>query len=273
VVMFAAAAVVSAIPGTAPASPPLRVCSDPNNLPFSNERQEGFENRIAVLIARELGRTVQYYWLPQRRGFIRNALGAGLCDVVMALPAGFDRALATTPYYRSTYVFVSRRDRQLGLGSLDNPVLRRLHIGVQITGEDYENPPAMQALAARHLANQVRGYTVYGDYAHPDPQRGIVDDVARGDIDTAIVWGPLAGYYARREPVAMDVTPVMPAVDRGSGRFTFEIAMAVRGSDQALHAALEKALTHRRAAIREILRDYGVPLVEASDAAPASDGK
>lgn len=240
----------------------LRVCSDPNNLPFSNRRGAGFENRIAELLARDAGRRLEYYWMPQRRGFVRNTLRAGFCDLIMAVPSQFELALTTRPYYTSTYVFVSRVSRRLPLGSLDDPVLRRLTIGVQITGDDYTNPPAAQALAARALAANLRGYTVYGDYSQPDPQRGIVDAVARGEIDTAIVWGPLAGYFARREPVAMAVTPVQPAVDRLSSRFVFDIAMAVRKDDRVLHDAVEQALERLRPDIRRILDDYGVPLVD-----------
>ncbi|HVZ23959.1 MAG TPA: quinoprotein dehydrogenase-associated putative ABC transporter substrate-binding protein, partial [Vicinamibacterales bacterium] len=175
-----------------PADPSvLRVCSDPNNMPFSNQRLQGFENRIAALVAADIGRTLRYYWMPERRGFIRNTLGAGFCDVVMGLPDHYDRAWTTRPYYRSTYVFVSRRSRRTHPASLDDPLLRRLTIGVQITGNDYENPPAAQALAGRHLVANVRGFTVYGDYSQIDPQRGIVDAVAEGGVDTAIVWGPL----------------------------------------------------------------------------------
>ena len=250
-----------------PAADPheLRVCADPNNMPFSNDRGEGFENRIAALAGRELGRRVSYYWMPQRRGFIRNTLRAGFCDVVIGLPARFTLARMTSPYYTSSYVFVSRHDRRLQLRSLDDPVLRRLRIGVQITGDDYSNPPAAQALAARALTPNLRGYTVYGDYSRRDPQREVVDAVARGDVDAAIVWGPLAGYFARREQVAIDVAPVSPAVDRFSGRFTFAIAMGVRTDDRVLHDALERVLVERRHAIQRVLREYGVPLVSGGE--------
>jgi quinoprotein dehydrogenase-associated probable ABC transporter substrate-binding protein len=247
----------------------LRACSDPNNMPFSNERGEGFENRIAELLARDAGRRLEYYWMPQRRGFVRNTLRAGFCDLIMGVPSRFELALTTRPYYTSSYVFVSRRSQRLPLGSLDNPLLRRLTIGVQITGDDYTNPPAAEALAARGLAANVRGYTVYGDYSQRDPQRAIVDAVARGEIDAAIVWGPLAGYFARREPVAMAVTPVQPAVDRLSSRFVFDIAMAVRKDDRVLHDAVEEALERLRPDIQRILEDYGVPLVDAGAVAAA----
>jgi len=244
----------------AAARPPLRVCSDPNNLPFSNGNGEGFENRIAELVAQDLGRPLVYFWSPQRRGFIRNTLNAGRCDVVMGVPAQYGPVQPTRPYYRSAYAFVSRRDRHLGVRSFDDPRLKTLTIGIQITGEDYDNPPAAQALAARHLVENVRGYTVYGDYSRPDPQRDIVDAVADGRVDLAIVWGPLAGYYGRREPAAIDVVTVTPERDGRSLAFAFDIAMGVRRGDRALRDALDAVIVRRGAGIRRILTSYGVPL-------------
>jgi mxaJ protein len=244
----------------ASAAEPLRVCSDPNNMPFSNTKGEGFENKIAELLGRELGRPVTYFWSPQRRGFVRNTLSADRCDVIVGVPAGFDPVATTKPYYESSYVFVSRRSRALAVRSLDDPRLKRLRIGIQITGDDYDNPPAAQALAARHIITNVQGFTVYGDYSKPDPQRGIVDAVARGAVDLAIVWGPLAGYYARREPVAMDVVRVTPDRDGPALPFRFAIAMGVRHTDRALKTALDGIIARRAVAIRRILTSYGVPL-------------
>jgi mxaJ protein len=240
---------------------PLRVCADPNNLPFSNDKAAGFENRIAELVARDLGRPLRYFWLPQRRGFIRNTLRANKCDVVMAVPAKLQGVKPTHPYYRSTYVFVSRSDRHLAVRSLDDPRLKRLRIGIQLTGEDYDNPPAAQALARRNLVANVRGFTVYGDYSTSDPQRAVVDAVATGTVDLAVVWGPLAGYYAKREKVALDLEPVTPAADGPMLPFVFDIAMAVRREDGALAAALDRIIVRRRAAIHRILALYGVPEV------------
>src|SRR5436190_7725905 len=177
-VLLAAGALAAA------AQPPaLRVCADPNNMPFSNERGEGFENRIADLVARDLGRRLSYFWLPQRRGFIRNTLNANRCDVVMAVPSAFEAARPTLPYYRSTYVFVSRRDQGPRIRSFDDPRLTTLRIGIQLTGDDYDNPPAAQALAVRHITQNIHGYTVYGDYSASDPQRGVMDAVADGAVD------------------------------------------------------------------------------------------
>src|SRR4051812_42656952 len=160
----------------------LRVCADPNNLPYSNVKGAGFENRIAELVARDLGRPLTYAWRPQRRGFIRETLKANRCDLVLSTTAGSELAWTTIPYYRSTYVFVSRRDVRPRLASLDDPRLRTLRIGIQITGNDYNNPPAAQALARRKLAANVRGYMVYGDYSQAEPQRAVLDAVTRGDV-------------------------------------------------------------------------------------------
>lgn len=246
----------------------LRVCADPNNLPFSNDRGEGFENKIAEIVARDIGRPVEYVWQPQRRGFIRTTLNANRCDVVIGVPAGFDPVRTTKPYYRSTYVFVSRRDRKLHVQSFDDPRLKRLRIGIQITGDDYENPPAAQALASRQIVQNVRGYTVYGDYSRPNPPRALIDAVANGAVDVAVAWGPLAGYFARRERVALDTTPVSPQAEGRFVRFVFDIAMGVRRNDRELAAALDGARARRRAEISRVLVNYGVPLVEARGELP-----
>jgi quinoprotein dehydrogenase-associated probable ABC transporter substrate-binding protein len=266
---LATLAVVCATHAAAETTRALRVCSDPNNLPFSNERGEGFENAVARLVARELHRPLTYFWLPQRRGFIRNTLGAHNCDVVVGVPAGYALVRTTQPYYASTYVFVSRRDRGARVKSFDDPRLKQLRIGIQVTGDDYANPPAAQALAARHIVSNVRGFTVYGDYSRPNPPRGVVDAVADRSIDVAVAWGPLAGYFARREPVPLDVVPVSPSSDGPFVRFVFAIAMGVRRDDVDLARALDGVVVRRRAAIHRILTRYGVPLVadEAGKAA------
>src|SRR5215210_2972220 len=178
-----------------PAYPPLRVCADPNNLPFSNQRGEGLENRLAELIARELKTSVSYVWWAQRRGFIRNTLAAGRCDVVMGVPSDLPSVLTTRPYYRSRYVFVRRADRNIVVRSFDDPLLRRLRIGVQVVGDGANTPP-MDAFAKRGMAKNLVGYTVFGDYSKANPPARIVEAVSRGDVDIAVVWGPLAGFFA-----------------------------------------------------------------------------
>jgi mxaJ protein len=244
---------------TAPA--PLRVCSDPNNLPFSNSKGEGFENKLADLLARDLGTAVEYTWWAQRRGFLRNTLNAGSCDVVMGYPSHADPVLTTRPYYRSTYVFVTRRASRLDIRSFDAPQLRRLRIGVQLVGDDGANSPPAHALSRRGIIDNVRGYTVYGDYSHDSPPSDIVAAVARGDVDVATVWGPLAGYFAARQPVPLDIVPVAPQTE-GVLPEAFDISMAVRRKDQARLRQLDDFIQRRRGDINAVLARYHVPRVD-----------
>jgi quinoprotein dehydrogenase-associated probable ABC transporter substrate-binding protein len=248
--------------GSAPKpSRELRVCADPNHLPFSNQREQGFENRLAELIASELGSTVRYTWWPQRRGFIRNTLAAGKCDLVMGMTSDAERVLTTKPYYRSTYVFVFRKDRHLAVKSLDDPVLRTLRIGVQLVGDDYANTPPVHALSRRGISGNLVGFSVFGDYSQENPPARIIDAVIAGDVDLAVAWGPLAGYFAKRSPVPLEIVPVSPAVDPPGLRFTFDISLAVRPNAVAFKEQLDSLLKRKRPEVSRILRDYGVPQV------------
>jgi len=240
----------------------LRVCADPNNLPFSNQRGEGFENKLAELLAQDMGERVEYTWWAQRRGFFRNTLKAGVCDVVMGVPSGFEMALTTKPYYRSTYVFLSRKDRHLDVKSFDDPVLKKLRIGVQIIGDDMSNAPPAHALTRRNIVDNVKGYTLYGDYSQQNPPARIVDAVAKGDIDLAIVWGPLAGYFAKQSRQPLTVVPVSPQIDQPFLPFVFDISMGVRRGDQELRDRVEQILENRRAEVNRILEAYRVPRVD-----------
>jgi len=237
----------------------LRVCADPNNLPFSNQRGEGFENKIAELLARDLGERVEYTWWAQRRGFFRNTLKAGTCDVVMGVPSAFEMALTTRPYYRSTYVFLYRRDRGLKVNSFDDPILKNVRVGVQLIGDDQSNAPPAHALSRRNIITNVKGYTVYGDYSKPNPAAQIVDAVADRDVDVAIVWGPLAGYFAKQSHVPLEVVPVSPQIDQPFLPFVFDISMGVRRGDQDFKEQLDQILDRRRGEIDQILEAYGVP--------------
>jgi mxaJ protein len=254
--------------GAAPA--PLRVCSDPNNLPFSNIRGEGFENRIAQLLARDLGTTVSYFWWAQRRGFVRNTLTAGKCDVIIGIPGSFELATATRPYYRSSYVFVTRRDRKLALTSFDDPRLRKLKIGVQIIGDDYASSPPAHALANRGITRNVKGYMIYGNYADDSPPRRIIDAVAQQEVDVSAVWGPTAGYYIRHSRVPLVAKPVEPQIDLPFLPFVFDISMGVRRGDTALKERLDAIIEKRRDEIDAILREYGVPRLDVADGRSSS---
>jgi mxaJ protein len=239
----------------------LRVCADPNNLPFSNAAGEGFENKLVALIAKDLGVHVEYTWWAQRRGAIRNTLNAGLCDVIPGMASSADMTGTTDPYYRSTYVFVTRADRGLqSLRGFDDPRLRTLRIGVQLIGDDGANTPPAHALARRGIVDNVRGYTVYGDYAQSAPQKPIVDAVANGDIDVALVWGPTAGYFAAQAPVPLVLTPVTPWLDGPQSPMVFDVSMGVRRDDRALRRTLDRALARNHDAIANILADYHVPI-------------
>ena len=248
-------------PGAAQSATPahvLRVCADPNNLPYSNERQEGFENRIAELVAREMKAELRYVWWAQRRGYIRNSLRAGLCDLFIGMPTGLDMVLVTRPYYRSTYAFVTKRSGP-HIASFDDPKLKRLRIGVQIIGDDFANAPPAEALAHRGIVRNVRGYTVLGNYREPNPPSRIVRAVANGEVDVAVVWGPVAGYFARKSTVPLRVVPVSPEVDVPYLPFAFDIAMGVRHSETALRDSLDAVIARRQRDIDRILADYGVP--------------
>ncbi len=237
----------------------LRVCADPNNLPFSNAAGEGFENRIARLIGDELHEPVRYTWWAQRRGFARNTLNANDCDLVMGTAAGVEMLATTRPYYRSTYVFVTRRDRALNVRSFDDPRLKTLKVGVQLVGDDGVNTPPVHALANRGVRGNLVGYTVYGDYRQANPASRIIDAVAHGDVDVAIVWGPLAGYFAKRAPVPLDVVPVSPKLDLPYLPFVFDIAMGVRRGDTTFKSRIEGVIERRKSSIDSILAAYGVP--------------
>ena len=247
---------------TAPHGRLLRVCADPNNMPFSNAAGEGIENHLAELVARDMGATVRYEWWAQRRGFIRSTIKADLCDVVMGVPTSFDMLLTTRPYYRSTYVFVTKRSAPFRISSFDDPRLRRLRMGVQLIGDDYANAPPAHALSRRGIIGNVRGFTVYGDYAQSDPPARIVDAVAKGDVDGAVVWGPLAGYFARHEKAPLALVPVTPQIELPYLPFVFDISMGVRRGDVFLRDELDAILARRRATIDSLLQSYGVPRVD-----------
>lgn len=260
-----AASVLIVGPARAAGPRTLRVCADPNNYPFTRQQRDGFENRIAALIATDLGATVEYTWHAQRRGFFRETLKARTCDVVMGVPVGLGMARTTRPYYRSGYVFVTRAARALRLRSLDDPRLRTLTIGVPLVGDDGANPPPEHALARRGIVDNVRGYSLFGDYTHDAPPAELVRAVAKGDVDVAIVWGPLAGAFAKQSDVPLEVTPIAEAADDGVP-LAFDIAIGVRKPDEALAAELDRALAAHAQEIDAILDQYGVPRLPAEAA-------
>jgi len=241
----------------------LVVCADPNNLPFSNRAGEGFENKLAKLLADDMGANLSYVWWAQRRGFARNTLNEGACDVWLGVASGVDRVATTRPYYRSTYVFVTRADKSLKGLTLDDPRLRSLKIGVQMVGNDAMNTPPAHSLARRGLIDNVRGYMLYGDYEKPNPPAAIVAAVARGEVDVALVWGPLAGYFASLSSVALRIEPVTPTLDDSQWPMVYDISMGVRRDNLQLREQIESILSKERPRIDALLSAYHVPQVAA----------
>lgn len=236
----------------------LRVCADPNNMPFSNQQGEGFENKLAELVARDLGKTLAYTWHAQRRGFIRNTLAAGECDVVMG--TSHSELLSTTrSYYRSTYVFVSRADQDLNFSSIKAPELKTLRIGVHLIGDDGANTPPAHALGEQGIVDNVHGYLIYGDYRQASPPARLIDAVATGRIDIAAVWGPLAGYHAEKSEVPLRIVPITDTLDYMPLMFEYPIAMGVRKTDPYLKSLLNEVIYQRKDEIEALLAEYRVP--------------
>lgn len=235
----------------------LRVCADPDNLPLSRADGSGFENRIAQLAAEDMQRPLEYTWLPDRRGFVRKTMGAHLCDLIIGVPAAFERTLNTQPYYRSSYVMVERSDAP-AVRSFDDPALGTLRIGVQLIGNDLAASPPGAVLAQHGYIDNVSGYPIVGDT--PSAQRA-VDAIDRGEIDAAFLWGPQAGYFAKRSTVPLRVV-ALPA-PQGT-RFDFAIAMGVRRGDTQLRERLDDFIRRRRADIGRILAQYDVPVVQGA---------
>jgi quinoprotein dehydrogenase-associated probable ABC transporter substrate-binding protein len=236
----------------------LVVCADPNNLPFSNRAGAGFENKLVTLLARDLHTDVQYIWWAQRRGFVRHTLTPQGCELWPGVAVGTEGLKTSRPYYRSTYVFVTRRPDALQHLSLADPRLRTMTIGVQMVGYEATNTPPAQALAERGLTQNVRGFMLFGDYARPNPPAAIVDAVASGAVDVALVWGPLAGYFSQQSPVPLRLEPVP---DSGKWPMAYDIALGVRRDDDRLRDRLDAALIAEKPAIDALLREYHVPLV------------
>jgi quinoprotein dehydrogenase-associated probable ABC transporter substrate-binding protein len=236
----------------------LRVCADPNNFPFTDEHTPGFENEIADVLAKHLHARVEYTWWAQRRGFFRNTLNARSCDLVIGVPAGLGMARTTRPYYRSAFAFVTRADRKLAITSFEDQRLQSLKIGVQLVGDDGRNSPPAHALAARGIIDNVSGFTSFGDYSKPAPEADILRAVERGTIDVAVVWGPLAGAYAKRAKVKLVVTPIAEASDHDQ-QMQFDIAAAVPRKDDAFAKEIDAALAARHRDILAILDRWGVP--------------
>jgi quinoprotein dehydrogenase-associated probable ABC transporter substrate-binding protein len=251
----------------------LRVCADPNNLPYSNDQKQGFENQLASLIGKDLNMQVTYFWFPQREAFFKKTLNSGVCDVVMGVPAGFDEADTTRPYYRSSYAFISRRDRHLHITSFDDPRLRTLKIGVHILGEQDDSLPPVHAFTSRGIVRNLVGFSIFGNLNEKNPPAELIKAVADGKVDVAVAWGPLAGYFIRQSRVPLEITPIDGDPTLPNLPFHFDIAIGVREGDQALKQSLDAELVRRRAAIHKILNSYGIPQFDEAAAASSPVGE
>ena len=251
----------------------LRVCQDPNNLPFSNVKGEGIENRIAELFGRALGLPVTYYSFPQRLAFIRNTLRFKLpgedypCDIVMGVPAGYDQVSVTKPYYRSTYAMVFAKGKGLDqvkstddFLKLDRATLAKLRIGI------YDRSPASEWLSKHQLVDQGVPYPIMNADPQQYPGEIIEKDLANGKLDVAIVWGPIAGYFAQRSKAP--ALAIVPMKSEPGVRFDYQMAMGVRYGEREWKQQIEGLLESKQSEIQAILKEYGVPLVDASFAAP-----
>jgi mxaJ protein len=241
----------------------LRVCGDPNNMPFSNEKQEGIENRVAAVVAQDLGWDVEYVWWPHQRGLVKRVLNTGRCDVLVGIPKGYDLVRWTRPYYRTGYVIAYRKDRIAEIRSLDDPQLKTLKVGAQV------NTPPHNALGQRGIVgdNVVVYNLMFDPNAHPEEYPGKeIEDLMAGRIDVALVWGPIAGYFQKKK--GMSALALVP-IDEPSQPFAFDMSMGVRKADTELQTRLEQALDRKRGEIRAILEEFGVPLLPLTAAAPS----
>ncbi len=273
----AAAAVIAAGPvaraETEKSGATLAVCADPGNLPYSSTKLDGFENRIAALLAADMHRALRYAWAPQRRNFFSRTLLAGACDVVISVPASLPMSLppiaTTRPWFTSTYVAVTRAADNRHFVGFDDAWLKSARIGLQlIGGGDVNTPPAM-ALSRRGITNNITGFSPW-DSRQDAPQARIVDAVADKSIDVALVWGPFGGYFAKRYGKALKIEMVTQDTASPGMAFTFPMAAAVRSGDTALKDALQAAFDRNATKIAAILKDDDIPIVEPSPAAAAT---
>jgi quinoprotein dehydrogenase-associated probable ABC transporter substrate-binding protein len=236
----------------------LRVCADPRNMPFSDEKGEGFENKLAELVAQKLGKSLAYTWYPQAPGFVRNTLGAYKCDVIMGYPQGNDIVQSTNPYYRTAYALVLRPGTGLDdVDTLADPRLKTKHIGI-VAG----TPPAT-LLATSGLMTNAKPYPLVIDTRVDSSAQAMMKDLAAGDIDLGVLWGPMAGYYATKADPPMKVVPLVK--ERSGPRLAYYITMGVRGADQEWKRQLNRLIAENQPAINGILTSFGVPLLDDKD--------
>ncbi|MDN4983992.1 MULTISPECIES: substrate-binding domain-containing protein [Bradyrhizobium] len=235
----------------------LRVCADPRNMPFSNEKGEGIENKLAELFAGKLQKKLDYVFFPQATGFVRMTLGAHRCDVIMGFPQGDDIAQGTNPYYRTTYALVAKAGSGLeDVDTLEDPKLKGKHVGI-IAG----TPPATN-MAIAGLMRDAKPYPLMIDTRYDNSAQAMIDDLTSGKIDAGVLWGPMAGYYAKKAG-ALHVTPLVK--ETTGPKLVYRIGMGVRAADQNWKRQLNKLIQENQGEINKILIDFGVPLLDEND--------
>src|ERR1700716_478525 len=236
----------------------LRVCADPRNLPFSNEKGEGFENRLAELFAEKLQKKLAYMYFPQASGFVRMTLAAHRCDVIMGFPQGDDLVQGTNPYYRTTYALVTKQGSGLDeVAALEDQRLKGKHIGI-VAG----TPPATN-MAANGLMTNAKPYPLMIDTRFDSSAVAMINDLMSGEIDAGVLWGPMAGYYAREANPPLHVTPLVK--ETSGPKLAYRIGMGVRPADQNWKRLLNRLIQENQPAINKILLDFGVPLLDDND--------
>jgi quinoprotein dehydrogenase-associated probable ABC transporter substrate-binding protein len=236
----------------------LRVCADPRNLPFSNDKGEGFENKLAEMFAEKLQKKLDYTYFPQATGFVRMTLAAHRCDVMMGFPQGDDLAQGTNPYYRTAYALVTKQGSGLDeVAALEDQRLKGKHIGV-VAG----TPPATN-MAANGLMTNAKPYPLMIDTRFDSSAAAMINDLMSGQIDVGVLWGPMAGYYARQANPPLHVTPLVK--ETSGPKLAYRIGMGVRPADQNWKRLLNRLIQENQAAINKILLDFGVPLLDEND--------
>ncbi|MBR0694763.1 substrate-binding domain-containing protein [Bradyrhizobium lablabi] len=236
----------------------LRICADPRNLPFSNDKGEGFENKIGELFAEKLQKKLDYMYFPQATGFVRVTLGSHRCDVIMGFPQGDDLAQGTNPYYRTAYALITKQGSDLDeVTTLEDERLKGKHIGI-VAG----TPPATN-MAANGLMGNAKPYPLMIDTRYDSSAEAMVNDLAKGEIDAGILWGPMAGFYAKKANPPLHVTPLVKET-RGP-KLVYRIGMGVRPADQNWKRQLNHLIQENQTSINKILLDFGVPLLDEND--------
>jgi len=238
----------------------LRVCSDPANMPFSNDKGEGFENRIASIIADEMKLPVEYTFFPQATGFVRRTLAAKACDVIVGYAQGDEMVLNTNAYYRSTYAIIYRNNNGLdGVESLADPRLKGKRIGYM------PNTPPGTLIAQNHLMGTAKAYPLFVDRRYFSPAEDMIKDIRSGEIDAGVMWGPMAGYFAGRGGEALAVTPMLADMAKSHTRLAFRISMGVRNGEDQWKRELNRIIAKRQGDIDAALLEFGVPLLDEQD--------